>query len=270
MTNILDLSQRFLLEKQSPATATVSNVKRIVAFFRDMEPKQIRPDKVMDYVITRRAFGAKPSTINRELSIMKQFFKWMWKRSLIDTDPTLDIKNERGVVKRIRYLSLQEEEKLLSSSKGWLCNIIIFAVSTGMRRGEILSLTKDKIDLDRRVATVEKSKNGTPRVVPLTSRAMQVVEEAMRSGGTSEFVFTKQNGKRVLPVTLKHNFRRAAKIAGLTDIHFHDLRHTFATRLVQGGVDLYAVQLLLGHTSPIMTQRYSHHSVESLRSVMSS
>jgi integrase len=64
---------------------------------------------------------------------------------------------------------------------------------------------------------------------------------------------------------IQYNFRRACKKAGIEDLHFHDLRHTFATRLIQAGVDLYTVQRLLGHKTPKMTQRYAHHSMESLR-----
>ncbi|MFQ5580850.1 MAG: site-specific integrase [Nitrospiria bacterium] len=108
---------------------------------------------------------------------------------------------EKENIKRDRWLSFEEEEQLLKACPSWLEKILVFALNTGMRRGEIL----------RRV------------------------------------------------------FLSALTKAGIEDFRFHDLRYTFATRLVQAGVDFYKVQRLLGHKTPSMTQRYAHHYPESLR-----
>ena len=81
----------------------------------------------------------------------------------------------------------------------------------------------------------------------------------------TEKVFGEKGGERLQPANLEYNFRQAVKRAGLKDLRFHDLRHTFATRLVRSGADIYAVQRLLGHKSLEMTSRYAHHDVESLR-----
>ncbi|MGE3978707.1 MAG: site-specific integrase [Nitrospira sp.] len=78
-------------------------------------------------------------------------------------------------------------------------------------------------------------------------------------------MFKSKAGTPIESGHLRRSFRLALKKAGIEDFHFHDLRHTFATRLVQAGVELYKVQRLLGHKSPIMTQRYAHHYPESLR-----
>jgi integrase len=144
----------------------------------------------------------------------------------------------------------------------WLQPIITFACSTGMRRGEILNLEKTDINLENRSATIRTSKNGEPRIIPLSRRALDAVAKAM---SVTEKVFGGKGGELLQTANLEYNFRMAVKRAGLKDLRFHDLRHTFATRLVQSNADIYAVQRLLGHKSLEMTSRYAHHDIESLR-----
>jgi integrase len=131
-----------------------------------------------------------------------------------------------------------------------------------MRRGEILALEKDDISTEGRAAIIRTSKNGEPRAIPLSKRALEAVAKAM---SITENVFGEKGGWQLRVANLEYNFRAAVKRAGLKDLRFHDLRHTFATRLVQSGADIYAVQRLLGHKSLEMTSRYAHHSIDSLR-----
>ncbi len=144
--------------------------------------------------------------------------------------------------------------------------MVRFALHTGMRVGEILALTWRGVDLFRNTATVFRSKNGTRRTIPLnqTVRALLKVKAKVRALN-SEQVFQSQAQTPLEANNIRRAFRRAVRQAEIEDLHFHDLRHTFATRLIQAGVDLYKVQRLLGHQSPVMTQRYAHHSPESLR-----
>jgi integrase len=141
----------------------------------------------------------------------------------------------------------------------WLKPILIFALHTGMRRGEILNLQWTDADFTRRLVRVLKSKNGGKEAIPMS--------------GTVYNILRGQNIRdisgRVFPVSarcLRQGFEKACSRAGLDDFTFHDLRHTFATRLVQNGVDLYKVKELLGHKTIAMTVRYAHHYPESLRS----
>ncbi len=196
---------------------------------------------------------------------MKQFFKWARLMGYIDTDPTMGIKLEKGAAKRTRYITREEEDRLTSEAVDWLQPIITFDVSTGLRRGELLALEKADVKLEERVVLVRDSKNGEPRVIPLSKRALEAVS---RATSVTAKVFGGKGGEELQPANLKYNFRAAADRAGLKDLHFHDLRHTFATRMIQNGADIYAVQRLLGHKSMDQTSRYSHHSVESLRKVM--
>jgi integrase len=132
------------------------------------------------------------------------------------------------------------------------------ALHTGMRRGEILNLDWNHIDFSRRMLTIHRSKNGKKRSLPMS----QTLCDTLRG------IKIRDITGRVFPVavrSLREAFDKAIDKAGLQDFHFHDLRHTFATRLVQNGVDLYKVKELLGHKTITMTMRYAHHYPESLR-----
>jgi integrase len=165
-----------------------------------------------------------------------------------------------------RWLTPAEETQLMAAAFPWLQEIMVVALHTGMRQGEILALQWQDIDFERGTLMVMHSKNGTRRTLPLTSTVFELlVTRQARVGIKVGFVFTIENGTRVKPRYLVRAFQKAVRRSGIAHVRFHDLRHTFATRLVQRGVDLYRVQRLLGHKTSIMTQRYAHHSPESLR-----
>ncbi len=158
---------------------------------------------------------------------------------------------------RDRWLTYAEEDLIVSQSPEWLKPIILVDINTGLRLSEILSLTWDDIDLDRKVLTVHKSKNGEARVIPLNSQTFEVFN-SLKSGSSGK-VFDRG------PSYVSHTFRKVCKRVGLLDVVFHTLRHTFATRLSQLNVNVFAIQRLMGHKTIAMTSRYSHHSVDSLK-----
>ena len=156
--------------------------------------------------------------------------------------------------------------RLLPVAAPWLRELMLFAIHTGMRMGEILGLTWAGVDLFRRTVMVFKSKNGERRTIPLNQTALELLKHKYGSRSVeTELVFPSEALTRLNASNISRSLHLALKKAKMTDFHFHDLRHTCATRMVQAGVDLYKVQRLLGHKSPIMTQRYAHHYPESLR-----
>jgi integrase len=169
--------------------------------------------------------------------------------------------------KRDRWLSYEEEEKLLKASPNWLQELIIFGVNTGMRLSEILSLSWKDVDLDRNTAIVMESKNREKRTIPFNQAALTLLKakSKVRSIKTDLFFYSHAH-TLIDKCNVGKVFRKVIKKAKIENLRFHDLRHTFATRLVQAGQDLYRVQLLLGHKTPFMTQRYAHHYPENLRS----
>jgi len=112
----------------------------------------------------------------------------------------------------------------------------------------------------RQIITVQASKGGNRKIIPMSEKLFEMLTRRLKVVSISGRLFD------INVHTVKDAFRRAVDKAGLEDLHFHDLRHTFGTRLVQMGVDLYRVQKLMGHKSIRMTERYAHHCPASLKS----
>ena len=154
---------------------------------------------------------------------------------------------------RCRWLTVNEEKRLLEAASAHLRPLIIVALDTGGRRSELLGLDWRHINLEKGLVTFVKTKNSEDRTIRLTQRASAELKKL----GPKEFgpVFT-YNGKAIRGI--KSSFANARRKAGIEDLRFHDLRHTFASRLVQQGVSLYEVMHLTGHKSVSMVQRYAH------------
>ena len=147
--------------------------------------------------------------------------------------------------------------RLLGLCQGQLKPIVQLALNTGMRLGEILGLMWGQIDLGRGQIRVERTKSGSDRLVPINSVLQAVFADLKAVNGHPGFVFANPlTGKPI--TTVKHSFTTACRKAKIIGLRFHDLRHTFASRLVEGGVDLITIKELLGHSSVTITERYTH------------
>ena len=236
-------------------------VKQLLPVFGDMFLAAITTEKVSDYR-EERLKRVKPATVYMELALMRRMFnvaikEWEWLRDNPVSRLSFAVGNQNA---RDRWLTDEEEQGLLActASHSWLKNLTVFALHTGMRRGEILNLKWQDVDFKRRIVTVVKSKNGEKRAIPMTGTLHDVLKS----------MTVRHISGRVFPVSkgsLYYAFNCATSKAGVKNFRFHDLRHTFATRLVQRSIDLYRVKELLGHKSIAMTMRYAHHCPESLR-----
>lgn len=265
-----DLMERYLREhaaKKSEPRHYRGYFNSLKACFGGRTLAEITPKLIVEYKARRYAAGLKPASINRELASLKKAFnlavrEWEWCRE----NPVAKVSMEQENNKRDRWLSVEEEPRLLQGCAPWLYDLVTFALHTGMRMGEILELTWRGVDLNRRTVMVVRSKNGERRTIPINETVLSVLRQKCKVRSLStDLVFSSQVFTSMESGHLRRSFRVALGKARIEDFHFHDLRHTFATRLVQAGVDLYKVQRLLGHKSPIMTQRYAHHYPESLR-----
>ena len=139
-----------------------------------------------------------------------------------------------------------------------LAPVVLLAMNTGLRRGELMSLEWSDIDLDRRILTVrrERAKNGKHRHIPLNAEAMAVLIQWQSQTGDEGRLFRVSDPKKA--------WDGALQLAGITQFRFHDLRHHFASRLVMAGVDLNTVRELLGHADLTLTLRYAHPAPEHL------
>lgn len=188
--------------------------------------------------------------------------EWEW----VKDNPVSKVPKERENNERDRWLTEDEEKKLLESSPLWLKEIITFNLHTGLRIGELLSLEWNRVNLFRKTIIIQVSKNGKPRTVPLNQVAFDILLQKSKVRSIkNDFVFTSSAVTKIDGDNLRRSLDSVLKTAGIENVTPHTFRHTFATRLAQRGVDLYKIAKLLGHKDIRMTQRYSHHCPDSLR-----
>jgi integrase len=157
--------------------------------------------------------------------------------------------------KVMRVLSQDEEQKLIETAAPHFNPLIIVAINTGMRRGELLALQWEQVDLHSRTITIKQSKNGKVRHIPINQKTQEALESIPEQHEGHVFVY------RGLPIkAVKTAFAGAVRRAEIPTCRFHDLRHTFATRLVLAGVDLATVMQLMGHANISTTMKYAHPS----------
>jgi site-specific recombinase XerD len=217
---------------------------------------------------TRRIKEAAPSTVNHELSFLRRVFNVALANDLVERNPTKRVKFYKEPSGRVRWLTDEEEEQLRQEMGEEHWPLVGFAIATGLRQSEQLGLRWRDVDLKNRVLTIPRSKHGGVRHVPLNDTALSILR-ALPRRLRSEYVFTTTRGTRLNPANILHRiFAPALEGAGIADFRWHDLRHTFASRLVMRGVDLRTVQELLGHKSLAMTLRYSHLAPDHLQAAI--
>lgn len=208
--------------------------------------------------------GLKPSSANREISYLRAIFNLAANDWNVSTAP-FRVKMFKEPPGRVRWLTVDEERRLLRESAPHLRPILIFLMDTGCRREEALALTwRDVVFEDNRARIIigaERSKNATAagRAVPRRSADLLRHLHAERPEGVDHvFLYSRKGGKPGQVRAFKTAFNAACRRAGIEDLRIHDLRHHYASRLVQRGVPLQRVQHLLGHKSMRMTERYAH------------
>src|SRR5438132_7564199 len=206
-----------------------------------------------------RMSRCKPATINRDLSRLRHMLNIAVEWELLEKSPMQGMKFLRENNARTRYLSVGECHRLIDSCMApHIRAIVTVALHTGMRLGEILNLRWQDLDFSSGFILVRDSKNGQARQVPMDSMISTVLRSWPRLSD-QDIVFTSvMTGGRIVDV--RTGFLNSCKRAELTDLHFHDLRHTFASQFVMAGVDIYILKEILGHKSITNSQRYAHLS----------
>ncbi len=234
-------------------------------FFGEQQIDQITPLDIEKYRSDRLRTGVTKSTVNREMTILKKMFNLAIDWNLTDRNPAAKVRlfSEKDTQKE-RILKPEEEERLLAACPDHLKPIVVVALHTGMRRGEILGLTWKQVDLNSGLIRVVKTKSGKDRLIPINDVLRREFEALRAAEGPVGLVFA--NPRTRLPFTeVKKSFKSACVAAEITGLRFHDLRHTFATRLIEAGADIITLKELLGHFSVRVTQRYTHPSQDQKR-----
>ncbi|MBU3587811.1 tyrosine-type recombinase/integrase [Polynucleobacter sp. 31A-FELB] len=230
---------------------------------------EITRKDIIDFHHGLHAKGYKPGTCNRSLILLRYAFNLAirWDIPGVKTNPTKDVallNDQEG--KKERYLTKEETERLYGvlkdSDNALLQYIIPMLILTGARKREVLDARWEDLDLDRRQWRIPITKAGRPRYVPLSNGVLHLLANVPHTDG-NPWVFP--NPKTGKPYVSIFNSWNAARIAaGLADVRIHDLRHSFASFLVNAGRSLYEVQRILGHTQIKTTQRYAHLSQDTL------
>lgn len=264
----LFLTKYSMLKKKSWKTSDWVYIRTLKPFFGRYKLSEITPLMIEDYSSRRLDTGIKNCSVNRELSCLRKIYNVAIDWNFAADNPVRKVKffSENESV-RERVLSPDEERKLFEVSSPRLISILNVALSTGMRKGEILGLQWKNVSLEKGEIRVVASKSGKDRILPINSALFEVLQALKRQNGQGEYVFENPDTRKPY-VDIKRSFSTACKRAGIEDLRFHDLRHTFASRLVKRGVDLIIVKELLGHASVTTTQRYTHsRAEEKLRAV---
>lgn len=229
--------------------------------------------RMIDAYKNYRAQTVSPATVNIEVRVIRAFFNRLKHWNIIEKNPCDGISDIRTEEEAPIFLEESQLQHLLESiTDPWLRNIVVFAAMTGTRSGEIMNLTWNDVDLVRGTVTVRssisyRSKHGRLRVVPLNPAARRTVEEMPPPH--EGFVFPGKKGRLANSDHVGRKFKSVARRLGLDErIHFHSLRHTFASLLVRKGASLYQVQKLLGHSSSRVTEMYAHLNNSDLHDVV--
>ena len=286
-------------EHQKAGQATVDALEPVFGSLYDRELRTISAFDIERIKSARLRKGRKPATVNRDLDRIRGVLSRAVDWQFLQEHPLRTVKRAKGGDdNRVRYLTADEAKRLREAlaareadrresrarhnawhaargSEGhpqWpeggftdhLMPMVLLALNTGLRRGEIFSLDWRSVSLDRAMVTVEagNAKSRKARHVPLNAEALDVLTRWGAQRGMAGLVFPSPEGGRL--TNINKSWNSVVTAAELSDFRFHDLRHDFASKLVMAGVDLNTVRELLGHADIAMTLRYAHLAPDKL------
>ncbi|HEX8147796.1 MAG TPA: site-specific integrase [Pyrinomonadaceae bacterium] len=257
--------------------------------------ERLRSDTVRKEVLedgTKLSRKRSPTTVNKEVTLLSSIFIMAIRERVTHSNPCDELpKSVRSKIparrKRNRVLSADEEHRLfgegLTGRREHLREPVEVALYTGMRRGEVLGLKPEHVNLERVPRSfvvkgeawvirpgwllIEKSKNGKPRTIPMSGRVRRVIEQLCAEATLGGYVFESiRTGRKITDV--KRGFTSACAEAGIENLTFHDLRHTWSTRAAEMGVPEHVRRDIMGHSSQSMTGDYTHATPEAMEEAM--
>ena len=278
---------RSLSERETFKDVIKSHLKKVTPKHKGFKPEQLRLERFMrvetdicaysmanlrpehfEEYRDRRLQEVKPATVARELNLLHSVIEHVRRRLALLENPISEVKRPR--VRNERFSRLEEGQedlllKALDDCRNLLIKpVVIIALETAMRRGEIISLKWDDIDLSKQTAILHDTKNGDERIVPLSSRAVNELKALQKKREKAKVVTL---DKRVFPISaesLKCAWERGRKRAGMEHFNFHDLRHEAISRLFERGWDTIKVSAVSGHRDMQSLKRYANLKAEDL------
>ena len=275
-SSLVTLYKAHSIANKARSHGDVGIMNNIKDYFKDTELTKITPNKIqkfLTFLVDEKQLA--PASVNKYRSVLLKMFNLGIDNNKCSANPVRKIKGLRVDNTRTRVLSDKEEVKLykvlnsfhkVKTREGEIKNfapykrvkrLITLALNSGMRKGEMINFRWLDIDEDFTIITVLNSKSGKSREIPINKKLRLALKAMYKLRGNNEFVFTNpETGTKY--VDLKRIVGSLFEAAGLDDFTLHCCRHTFATRLLDKGVDIRTVQELLGHADIRMTERYTH------------
>jgi integrase len=224
-----------------------------------------RQDRETGELVPPKEYKRSGATVNRYIACLSAALSFAMKeRQLIDRNPVSNISRKKEPRGRTRFLSDQERTALLDAcaKSAWepLRVLVLLAITTGARKGELTSIRWEDVDLKKGRALLRETKNDEQRVLPIAGKALDALRELrLRNSARSEFVFPQPSGLPGPYVHFDAHWYEAREVAGIgAGFHFHDLRHTCASYLAKQGCSLLEIANVLGHKTLAMVKRYAH------------
>ena len=263
-----------LINLKQTIEVKINASKHFLPVFQDKEIKDITINDLKEYQLKRKkeiisATKNKSKneqeisfrTANIELNTLSHFFNYCIEKEYLQINPALNIKR-LNELSRIKTLSDEDIQKLIAGATNKLTmDLITFLIYTGCRKGEALNLKWDDVDIKNGIIAIKATKTKYDRYIPI-SKPLKELLSGIEKKDDVLYVFN-NNGAKI--VDFKRSFHTACRNAGLKDLHIHDLRHVFASKMVMNGTSLYITGELLGHRTTQMTKRYSHLVPETLK-----
>lgn len=273
----------FALEQYMPYAESVKRSHRddrsrmehhLLPKFGALALHDITPHQLQLFLADSKKRGLAPATVNRLRSLLQRMFSLAVQWGLLEKNPARGIPKFQENNQRQRFLGPEEiqalQRALAEETNRQAADFIQLLLLTGARLGELLDTVHEDLDLEAGLWRIPRSKSGKARMVVLNDTAKLLFARQPRRDG-NPYLFPgspKYGNARMAPP--QKAFERLKARAGLRDLRLHDLRHSFASLAVGAGATLYDVQTILGHSSPNMTQRYSHLANARLRQVSNS
>jgi site-specific recombinase XerD len=273
-------------KKPKSAKRNEVSINMLKPHFQGKLLRSIHPFMVEQYKKQRKDEGRAPATINRDVVCIRNMMRKAVEWGYLSQNPLASVKQLREDNEQRWVLTDEEETKLLNAcgnspqwggkEKRYLRELVLFALHSGMREQEIFGLTKARVNLRDRFLEVVDTKTGENRKVPLNDTLKEILEAKLKDE-RSDYVFCNAKGKKLTRLT--NAFWYAVKEAGLIRIdartgekirfRFHDLRHTFGTRLGMSGADLKTIMEIMGHKTVKVAMSYQHpapdHKLEAVK-----
>ena len=259
--DVLTLWRGIELCKKDPATKASKNKERqnqaflhlVMYFGKEFLLKDMWISHIKAYQFERKAQGAAASTINKEKSALSRIFEVLIELRILDANPARMVKvlSERDGLREI-YISHEDFQRIVEKLPEWYRPVVQTAYYTGMRRGEILELTKDRLSLSNRMIYLgaEHTKEGQRKRVPIHRDLVPILEAAMKRRRLciSPYIFLKEGVPLTKPTQVRWCWKRPVlKIEGLEHLRFHDLRHTWKTNARRSKMDPEIRESIMGH-----------------------